>query len=394
MFCNRPEHVRIDYVAPRNIDAAVREEFQEMLDAKGGARTTVDVRNVPAIENDPKTGKLRLVKFEGRHAQQLRQIIDTNVSEIAPKWVRVKPAPSFVPFTRADIEQSIPARFEQQVEKYADQLAVKSGDLSMSYGELNRVANRLARAVIDRLGNKPEPVALLLRQGIPAVSSILGILKAGKCYVSLDPAYPEATLVSILEESQASLVVTSDADLSSAMALVREPSKILNIDRLDDGIPTDNPGSTISPDSLAYLFYTSGSTGRPKGVVQNHRNVLHQIMTYTNGLQLSRDDRVTQLHSHGFSASRLDIFGALLNGAALFPILVAEEGFGRFASWLRDEEITLLHWVPTAFRHFTTYSGARVICSPSSVCLCWVVNPFRRGMSSCISDVSLQVVFW
>jgi non-ribosomal peptide synthetase component F len=73
--------------------------------------------------------------------------------------VHVKPAPSFVPFARVDIEQSIPARFEQQVEKYADQLALKSGDLLLSYGELNRVANRLARAVIDRLGSKPEPVA-------------------------------------------------------------------------------------------------------------------------------------------------------------------------------------------------------------------------------------------
>jgi amino acid adenylation domain-containing protein len=307
---------------------------------------------VPAIENDPKTGKLRLVKFEGRQAKQPRRIIDREVSEIAPRRVRVKPAPSFVPFARADIEQSIPVRFEQQVEKYADELALKSGDLSLSYGELNRVTNRLARAIIDRLGNKPEPVALLLRQGNPAVSSILGILKAGKCYVPLDPTYPEATLVSILEESQASLVVTNDPDLPSAMAFVREPSKILNIDKLDDGIPTDNPSPTISPDSLAYLFYTSGSTGRPKGVVQNHRNVLHQIMTYTNGLQLAREDRVTLLHSHGFSASRLDIFGALLNGAALFPISVAEEGFGRLARWLRDEEITLLHWVPTALRHF------------------------------------------
>jgi len=348
----RPEHVRIDYVAPRNIDTAVREEFQKMLDAKGAMRTTVDVRNVPAIENDPKTGKLRLVKFEGRQAKRTHRIIDREVAEIAPRWVYVKPGPSFVPFARVDIEQSIPARFEQQVEKYGDQLALKNGDLLLSYGELNRVANRLARAVVDRLGSKPEPVALLLRQGIPAVSSILGILKAGKCYVPLDPTYPEATLVSILEESQASLIVTNDADLSSTMALVREPSKILNIDRLDDGIPTDNPSQTISPDSLAYLFYTSGSTGRPKGVVQNHRNVLHQIMTYTNGLQLARDDRVTQLHSHGFSASRLDIFGALLNGAALFPISVAQEGFGRFARLLRDERITLLHWVPTAFRHF------------------------------------------
>jgi amino acid adenylation domain-containing protein len=347
-----PEHVRIDYVAPRNIDAAVREEIQKMLDAKGAAGTTVDVRNVPAIDNDPKTGKLRLVKFEAQQAKRPHSVIDRDVSEIVPQRVDIKPAPSFVPFARADIEQSIPARFEQQVEKYADRLALKSGDLSLSYGELNRAANRLARAIIDRLGSKPEPVALLLRQGIPAVLSILGILKAGKCYVALDPTYPEARLGSILEESQASLIVTDDADLSSTMAFVREPGKILNIDQLDDGIPTDNPSPTTSPDSLAYLFYTSGSTGRPKGVVQNHRNVLHQIMTYTNGLQLARDDRVTQLHSHGFSASRLDIFGALLNGAGLLPFLVAEEGMGRFARWLRAEEITLLHWVPTAFRHF------------------------------------------
>jgi amino acid adenylation domain-containing protein len=352
-----PEHVRLDYIAPRNIDAAVREEFQKMLDAKEAARTTVDVRHVPAIDNDPKTGKLRLVKFEAQQAKRPHSVIDRDVSEIAPRRVDIKPAPSFVPFAREDIEQSIPARFEQQVEKYTDQLAVKSGDLSLTYGELNRAANRLARAIIDRQGSKPDPVALLIRQGIPAVLSILGILKAGKCYVPLDPTYPEARLAGILEESQASLVVTNDANLSSTMAFVREPGKILNLDQLDDGMPTDNPSPPTSPDSLAYLFYTSGSTGRPKGVVQNNRNVLHQIMTYTNGLQLAQDDRVTQLHSHGFSASRLDIFGALLNGAALFPSSPAEEGFDRFARWLRDEQISVLHWVPTAFRHFADSLG-------------------------------------
>ena len=348
-----PELVRIDYVAPRNIDSAVRGEFQKMLDAKGAVRTRVAVRKVPAIENDPKTGKLRLVKFEERQSRQLLlRIVDTDASQIAPKRVRVKPIPSFIPFARGDIEQSIPARFEQQVQKYAGALAMKNGDQSLSYSELNRVANRQAWALIERLGNKPESVALLLRQGIPVVSSILGILKAGKCYVPLDPSYPEVTLARILEDSQAALVVTNDANLSLTMTLVRDASKVLNIDQLNEGTSTENPSPTISPDSLAYLFYTSGSTGRPKGVVQNQRNVLHQIMTYTNALQLTADDHITQLHSHAFSASRLDIFGALLNGAALFPIAVAEEGFKRLDSWLRDEEITLLHWVPTAFRHF------------------------------------------
>ncbi|MGH7830745.1 MAG: non-ribosomal peptide synthetase, partial [Candidatus Binatia bacterium] len=99
-------------------------------------------------------------------------------------------------------------------------------------------------------------------------------------------------------------------------------------------------------------------TGRPKGVVQNHRNILHQLMIYTKGLRLSAEDRVTLLHSHGFSASRLDIFGALLNGGALFPFSLGEESMDNLAPWMLEEEITLFHWVPTAFRHFVeTLSG-------------------------------------
>jgi amino acid adenylation domain-containing protein len=266
--------------------------------------------------------------------------------------VQIKPAPSFVTFARPDIEQSIPARFKQQVEKYGDQLAVKSGNRSLSYTELNRAANRIAHAVIDRLGATEVPVAVFLRHGMSAVVAILGILKAGKCYVPLDPDYPAARLAAILEESQASLLLTDDADSPSALEFVRDADIILSIDSLDSRLATDDPGLSISPDSLAYLFYTSGSTGRPKGVVQNHRNVLHQIMTYTNALLINPDDHVTQLHSHGFSASRLDIFGALLNGAALFPFSLAEEGMDGLARRLVDEEITIVHWVPTAFRHF------------------------------------------
>ena len=101
-------------------------------------------------------------------------------------------------FARPDIDKSIPARFKQQVEKYGDQLAVKSGDCSLSYTELNRAANRIAHAVIDRLGATEVPVAVFLRHGLSAVVAILGILKAGKCYVPLDPDYPAARLAAIL----------------------------------------------------------------------------------------------------------------------------------------------------------------------------------------------------
>ena len=269
-----------------------------------------------------------------------------------PRPVRIQPDPSFAQFKKADIEQSIPARFEQQAEKYPDRLAVKNGGLTLSYAELNRAANRLAHAIIARRGTNQESVALFLQHGIPAVIAILAILKAGKRYIPLDSGFPAARVAGILEEAEAPLLLTGDRDFSSALAFVREPGDILNIDTLDAGLSMGNPGLSISPDSLAYLFFTSGSTGRPKGVAHTHRNVLHQIMTYTNGLRLTPEDRVTLLHSHGFSASRLDIFGALLNGAALFPLLPAEEGISGLGRRLIDEGLTLFHWVPTAFRHF------------------------------------------
>ena len=353
-----PEHVRIDYVAARNIDPSVRREFERMLHEKGGARTTLDCRHVPSIANDPVTGKLRLVKFEGRTVAPPSSDTRTDVPAAVmhpmagPRAVRIQPDASFVRFKKTDIEQTISARFEQQAEKYADRLAVKHGGLTLTYAELNRAANRVAHAIIARRGSNQEPVALFLHHGIPAVIAILGILKAGRCYVPLDSGFPAARLTGILEEADVLLLLTGDRDISSALPFAREPGDILNIDTLDAGLSVENPGLAISSDSPAYLFFTSGSTGRPKGVAHSHRNGLHQIMTYTNGLMLSPEDRVTQLHSHGFSASRLDIFGALLNGAALFPLLPAAEGMSGLARRLIDEGMTLFHWVPTAFRHF------------------------------------------
>ncbi len=352
-----PAQVRIDYVAPGNIDTAVRHEFERMLAVKGGGRMTLHVRRVPSIANDPVTGKLRLVRFEGQRAPRPTLTLQPDVPP-APRGaaasfgrIRIQPDPSFVPFTRAEVEQSIPARFERQVEKYFDRLAVKSGDLALSYSELNRAANRVAHAIIARLGTSQEPVALLLQHGVPPAIAMLGILKAGKCCVPLDPSFPASRLVAILEEAGAALLLTDDRDMAAALALTRTPANILNVDALDISLPVGNPGLAIA-DALAYLFFTSGSTGRPKGVAHTHCHGLHQIMAYSNGLKLGPEDRVTQLHSHGFSASRLDIFGALLNGAALLPMSPLEDGMGGLARRLIEERATLFHWVPTAFRHF------------------------------------------
>jgi non-ribosomal peptide synthetase component F len=118
---------------------------------------------------------------------------------------------------------------------------------------------------------------------------MLGVLKAGKFYVPLDPFYPRARIEYMLEDSQASVLVTNDGNLALARELAnRIRCELLNVDELDATCSVAEPDVGISPDSLAWILYTSGSTGQPKGVMQTHRNVLHDIMNYTNGFHICR----------------------------------------------------------------------------------------------------------
>jgi len=347
-----PSGIQIDYVAKRNIDDEIHKEFQRILTMKGASRMNFAVRRVSSIAADPQTGKVRLVVLREAQRGQAAKIVGNDALPEISQPGRIATKPAFVAFTKTAINQAISERFEQQVQKYPDRLAVKSKRGALTYDGLNRRANRVAQAILARRGTGEEPIALLLEQDIPTIVTILGVLKAGKFYVPLDVSHPPARLSALLDNAQPSLIISNNDNLPFAMNVVQESRRILNIDDLDSNLPDRNPEIFISPDTLAYLFYTSGSTGRPKGVVQNHRNVLHQIVTFTNSLKLCADDHFTLLHSHAFSASRLDIFGALLNGAALFPFSVAEEGTVDLSRWLHKEKITVFHWVPTGFRHF------------------------------------------
>ncbi|MGH7830377.1 MAG: AMP-binding protein, partial [Candidatus Binatia bacterium] len=118
------------------------------------------------------------------------------------------PSGAFVEFTKEEIEQSIPARFEQQVGKYPERIAVQSKNHTLTYEALNRAANRAARAILAICGEEQQPVALLLANDAPMIVAMMGVLKARKFYVQIDPSHPPARIKDILEDSQAALVLT------------------------------------------------------------------------------------------------------------------------------------------------------------------------------------------
>lgn len=266
---------------------------------------------------------------------------------------------SFSPFPRDALEQSIPVRFEAQVARCADRLAVRTGVRSWTYRELDHLANRVAHGITTRWGASAAPIGLLMPQGAELIAAILGILKAGRPYVPLDPAQPVSRSAAMLADAGV-VAVVADRPVSGF------PVPTVRFDDLRSAPPGPPPARSISADAVAYLYYTSGSTGRPKGVYDTHRNVLHNIMRYTNTLEIGPEDRLTLLQAPGFSGAVSSLFGALLNGASLFPYDVRKAGAGRpLARWITREAITIYHSVPALFRSFPqrgeSYPSVRII---------------------------------
>ncbi len=262
----------------------------------------------------------------------------------------VHPTGTFVEFTYEEIEQSIPDRFQQQAAKYPDRIAVKTEQCALTYHELNETANRVARNILAMQGTGPEPVALLFENGVEAIAAILGALKAGKCYVPLDPSFPRGRIASILEDSGTRLVVTNGRNLRAASEMIRGGSHLLDVDTIDSSVSKDNPCIPLSPTAFACIIYTSGSTGQPKGVIQTHGCLLHWAMIHTNTLHITPDDRLTLLHSWSVASCIHHLFGSLLNGASLFPFDPRLGSGERLANWIMQEQVTLYHSVPMVFR--------------------------------------------
>jgi amino acid adenylation domain-containing protein len=285
-----------------------------------------------------------------RPISSLSLMTEAERTQLAARRNRVAPANPFIEFKKADAEQSLHARFEQIAERYAERSAVRTGNCEWTYGELNRRANRIARAVLRSCGRGEERAALFFDHDAPMIAALLGALKAGKTYVPLDPAYPAERLRYLLEDSEAGAMITDNRNISAAAALTQGSRRLINID--DAGYEaTGNPGLAVSPDALAYILYTSGSTGEPKGVMQSQRNVLHHIRSYANSLRITPDDKLTLFSSYGFDAAVMDIFGALLNGAALLPADIKEETRERLLARMIEAGATIFHSTPTVYRY-------------------------------------------
>jgi amino acid adenylation domain-containing protein len=260
------------------------------------------------------------------------------------------PAGQFVEFPVRDVETTIPERFEKIARQYPDRLAIEDGKLSLTYSELDEAANHVAHVIIERCGDTLNPVLTLVDHGPQAIISCLGVLKAGKIMLAVDPSFPAKRLNFIAQDSRAEAILAYGDDFQLATHLADRDRPAINLDAIGSARSSIQPRVKRSPADPAVLGYTSGSTGRPKGVLRNHRRSLSAYRSLINTCAICPEDRVIILRRLSFNTN--DTFSPLMAGAAAFPFDIKLRNFRDLADFLCVEEITHFVATPSIFRYF------------------------------------------
>lgn len=242
-------------------------------------------------------------------------------------------------------EESIAQLFEAQARTTPDRMAVTCGREQLTYRQLNRRANQLARGLIARGVGPDVLVGVALDRSLDLVVTILAVLKAGGAYVPLDLTYPVDRVKFMVSDTQVPLVVTTQRDARQ----MPPEAQALCLDDPAAGLFATEDGD-VEPRAeaahLAYVMYTSGSTGRPKGVAIPNRGVVRLVRgtTFVNW-----DDVAAILHMApiAFDASTFEIWGALLNGKRLVIVPDRRPGLDQLAQTLQAERVDCL-WLTAA----------------------------------------------
>jgi amino acid adenylation domain-containing protein len=237
---------------------------------------------------------------------------------------------------------------EAQVERTPDAVAVIFGDESVTYRQLNRRANQLARELVKFGAGPDQPVGVCLERSIDMIAGLLAVIKAGSGYVPLDPYLPPDRLAYMIEDSGLRVLLSQRslrADLPPCAASIVEiddPSWKNNTDK--------NLGIPVAPEHLAYFIYTSGSTGKPKGVELTRGNLTNLLYSMRDWLQLTAHDCLLAVTTISFDIAGVDVWLPLLVGARTVVVSREDTVDGeRLQQLIQRHSVTFLQATPVTW---------------------------------------------
>ena len=275
----------------------------------------------------------------------------------------LRPADSLGASRSFPSESGIHRLFEARVSENSTALAVEDGNCTITYDELNRRANRLARHLQSAGVATDSCVGICMERSAEFIVAALAILKLGGAYLPLDPAYPAARLALMLADTGVATVITRQP----FAALVPKEVSLLDIDGLNlVSLDDSNIDGPSAGDRVAYVMFTSGSTGKPKGVSVLHRGIARLVIN-TDYIDLSATDAIAHVSNTAFDASTFEIWGALLNGGRV--VIIDKESLLSPASLVRlvrEKQVTTLFLTTPLFHHLareipTGFAGLRAL---------------------------------
>ncbi len=263
-------------------------------------------------------------------------------------------------------EKTIHRLFEEQAKRVPDAVAAVLGNEKLTYGELNRRANRIAWELKNSGVCTGDLIGISVERSLEMLIGLLAILKTGGAYVPIDPAYPQERINAMLADTSISVMVTQQR----LRSMWPENINVLVLDEMgtrfvpssveghDGNLPDSGTG-----DGLAYVIYTSGSTGKPKGVCVTHRGVVRLVSSPTY-VEIEAADVFLQGSTVSFDAATFEIWGSLLNGAVLAILPPGNQSLADWSEAIQQHRVTTLWMTAGLFQvmaeqHIDGFSGVR-----------------------------------
>ncbi|GII85573.1 hypothetical protein Ssi03_35630 [Sphaerisporangium siamense] len=331
-----------------------------------------DAETMNALAGHYKQVLRALVPFLNTPISRVPVLTPAEREELLGKWNGpARPLPS----------TTLTQEFELQVEKNPDAVAVWSGGVAMTYGELNRRANRLARLLEEHGVTRGSRVALAMPRDHDLIASMFATLKAGAAYVPVDSSHPQARVAGMLNDAAPTVVLSHS---SVAGNLPDGGPKVLALDELADTLAGyDDTNLDHGPElkDPAYVLFTSGTTGRPKGVIIEHHSVVAFVEAVTEMFDIVPSDRFVAFASLTFDVSVFEIFTSLCRGAGLALVRDEERlDMRELQRIIEEHRVTIIDLPPPVMALLTPerFTAARVALVGGEIFNGELVNRWNR----------------